>query len=651
MAETGPYTQVNSILSSVNTAVTNATSGISAGSLWGQVTSFVSAAPPSGPPVVSSSGYIDPGYGVDRDDTNFVLNQPEIKDVTVTVGKSESKYEDVVSMLDKLRDDLSEIGLVAPEAPTKPALDLWSPVAPDTSTLRPGEFDDNSLVDVRPKEYSKVDNPVPIPTLRPIEFRTISAPVLTTFSDIAPVFEGAEPSDAAFQWNERTYVERFLPKVTTALNGVLDTGSGLPDGLEVAIFDRAREREDMLSRKASEEAYSAFAARGFDMPQGMLVEQLNGIVEDNQLKSRGFNREVFTKRMEWELDQFKFAVQQGLALEQMSFEIFKDMASRAFEAAKAKLDIELKVFEGYIQLFNAKQGLYQTKANVYKTVIDAQLRELDIYKIEAEIEDIKTRANRAEVDTYVAGFQAVTANVEVYKALVDAAKVGNEINQQKIDAHRTKIQAWEAFLGAEKTRVDGELGYLQAQRIKGDIYSGELKAYGDYVQSTAQKIGAFVQLAGGYVDAGKMETQWHDLDLAQTRLQSEYDKVQAELSLMSEQARIKGIDMVVERDLSHNKLEADVYRAMVDGATASAQASLASATAQNNANLEAYKLGAEYHKVKAEVYSRALQGALSAVHLSQSISGSAGISGSGSTSVSYSYSGDVNSDVSPMASA
>ena len=55
--------------------------------------------------------------------------------------------------------------------------------------------------------------------------------------------------------------------------------------------------EDTLALKATQEAFETYAAKGFFMPPGMLVKQVNAIQEDNRLKTSSMSREIASARI------------------------------------------------------------------------------------------------------------------------------------------------------------------------------------------------------------------------------------------------------------------------------------------------------------------------------------------------------------------
>ena len=648
------FGQVNAILNHVQEKIDSVTDGIQAGRLFTAVSNLVSAMPGT----IGALNLTDPAaYTAGTPAFTFtggtLTHTPNIQTHSVEVsGASASKYTDIITMLDGVKTALEGIDLAAPAVPTVPTLDIKAITAVDKNTLRPTEV--GALSHYNLGAYSAMQNPVRSPTPEAIDDVDTSGAIARlkaiASADLGdePEFEGTRPGIDVFAWTDRTYTERFLPKVITAINDVLTDGIGLPAGVETALYDRARAREEQIAQRAIKDSFGVFAARGFGMPPGMQAAMTKKVIDENQLKLREFNQAVFIKRVEWELEQFKFAVQQGIAVEQMSFEVFKFGTQLAFEAAKQRLDMELKIFDAYVKLYEGAVAMYKARGEVYQARVSAAAKEIEALKVDADIEGLKVQNNRAEVDAYVAGFEAVKADAQAYITQLEIAKLYEERNKQLIDVHRAKVQMWEAYLGAEKTRVDSEIAVLQAQRMKGEIYNSELSAYNTYVQSLAQKAQSMSALAQGYVGAGDMETKWHEIDQFQNKLQLQYDIATEEAKAQAEMRGLKYVDFLSTQSSEQIRTQLATVEAQARVDVQRWEAEAKTIDRKNTQAVEAHRMKIEAYKMAAEAASRALQGALSTLHFSENLSGSASNGFSASRSVGYSYSGDVSSDVSPV---
>lgn len=114
------------------------------------------------------------------------------------------------------------------------------------------------------------------------------------------------------------YMTRFFPAALATViddwiqNAITNGGTGLPTAIETAIWDRARGREIIEARRLEQEAAGQFAARGFVMPPGALAARLLEVQQDATNKSATMSRDRAIKAAELEIENIRFAIEQGL---------------------------------------------------------------------------------------------------------------------------------------------------------------------------------------------------------------------------------------------------------------------------------------------------------------------------------------------------
>lgn len=116
------------------------------------------------------------------------------------------------------------------------------------------------------------------------------------------------------------YLARFFPESVRSTtdnwicNTILYGGTGIPADIEDAIWQRARAADAMDARRLESEALNTFAARGFSMPSGHLASQLMAVQQEAANKASTVRREIAIKAADIEIENIKFAVQQGVAV-------------------------------------------------------------------------------------------------------------------------------------------------------------------------------------------------------------------------------------------------------------------------------------------------------------------------------------------------
>lgn len=545
-------------------------------------------------------------------------------------------------------------GTVAdPSAPTIPAMVLpTAPTFTEDSALTPGtapEWDkpvgtitmpaapgaiDRSGKPVRPAivwDVTLPDDPalaMPIlESMLPVTIPTFDFPTIPTFEEGAPTFTGTAPQLMA-DWSEPAYAPEIMPKATPVMLEFLK-GKGLPPEVEQALFERGAEREDVTARQLKREAFNTWAARGFSMPPGMLVEQVNQAVEKAMLAKNTLSRDVLIKNWELMIENAKFGIQQALAAEQFLYTVYNNAIMRDFEMAKLRLDIEMRLYEAAIHLYNARMTAYQIQASVYKTKIEAEMMKVDVYKTELEGQRIIGELNMQKVQIFEAQVRSLLSKVEIYKAQMDGARVKAELIRSQLDAYKTDIEAYATDLNAQKVSIDVYKAQVEGEMAKVQLYEASARAFAAEVQAYS---------AGEDVKIKRIESKTQayvaKVQAYSAQVQAARDKVLADVSIVKTQ-----IDAFLGK-VERNKAESTVLIANAQAFTAYNENKLRSNIALYEAQIKSIAAKMENQIHIASLQERAMEatahaastvaaGALSAMHVQSGYSANASLASNG----------------------
>ena len=483
-------------------------------------------------------------------------------------------------------------------------------------------------------------SPVSVPTaptlslpalgsIEAISIPTFAFPELPTFDGTAPSVDFIPPSSVLI-WSEPIYASTSLDEIRAQVSTMLAGGTGIPPAIEAALFDRARIREDVVALKARQEAVDSFAGRGFTMPPGMLVAQVNAIVEDNQLKAGAINRDILNQSAQWEIDNLRFAVQQGMAIEGVLMNLFQQMAQRTFEAARYKVESEIALYNARVGLFNAQQNAYQVAATVFKIRIEGALAKIEAFKAQIQAQQAIGQVNEQTVKVYQARLEAVRNQVEIYKASMDGARAQSDLNRNEIEAYKTDVSAY-----AET---------INAQKIAFDAYESEMKGVTAQTQIIDSQARAFAATVQGY--EGKANIKVKGVQAKIEAMQAATSRFTAQVN--AQQARTASQAEVVKANVQAFSADVSRYSAELNAGTAHSDMLARLGEARLRNNLAYYEIQVKEHDQKmgrilkqAEINADALKtagqmsaqltaGAYAAMHVSASMSGSAGVSASSS---------------------
>jgi hypothetical protein len=537
---------------------------------------------------------------------------------------------------------------VAPTADTFPTVDdpnipsfspsivgINVPAAPNPSNIAlPGDGPD-SPVFVYPDEVDITlpDEPsllgIVIPPTPDVEIPTLD---LSTFPTLAPL-----SIDTFIDWTEPTYAPEIWTNVKTQILTFLNGGTGIRPDVEEAIVNRGRDREDRIVRQQVQEAMEEWASRGYTAPPGMLAKRIDTIREEGTLKKLGLQREVVIKTMEEELTNLRFAVQQGIAAEDLFIRLHLAAVERTFQVQRLHVEWQIQVYNLTVQAYQARLQENLIRAQVYEVQVRAALAEIEIFKALIEAETLKTEVNKNLVDIYTAQIQARESLVNMYTAQVGAVKVRAEVFATQVGAYRAEVEAYAAKVGADKLRFDAYESRVKGETAKADIIEAEARAYQAEVQGIDTGVRAQVAALEGAVSKFRADVEAYD-----AQLRGYVALNQNELSQI--QANVEGHRLDVQRfvaesgvEVEANRLEATVWEA------------------ENRIELEAYRaeieririvmekaiqestLMLESIKASGDLASTISAGALAAMHVGATTAGNGTVNAAGQDSVGFSW--------------
>lgn len=530
--------------------------------------------------------------------------------------------------------DLSGIGAVpaAPDAvvfspPARPNVSL--PTAPDTTIA----FD--SIIFPNAPTLN-------LPTLA--SFYAITLPnipdiTIPTFNVVEPVFDTLVAPESAFTFNETPYSSVLMDSVKSKLGSMLLGGTGLPAAVEQALFDRARGREDDIAAKAVQEAYDEFATKGWEEPNGILASRVMRVRQENQNKASSLSRDIYIQAQTVEIENIRFAVTQGIALESLLVNLHMAVQERAFLVAKFALEAVLRVFDAQVAKANLQVVIYQAKAAVFRDRIQAELAKAELYKAQIDGQRLIGEINQQLVARYEAQLRALTVTVDIYRASLEAVKTRVEMNTQKIEAKRAEVEvfasqvnAYEATWRGYAAQVEGELGVVKANEVSVQAFLGRVQGWS--TQNTVALERQKAQLAGEELKISKAELTIKGL-IAQ--IEGQKDRIQAEATALGAEATVYEAGGQIAQMASaaaDRALQTKIERNSKDAELQLKRGEIVLQTV-----LERSKQLLEALKSIGTISAQLAAASMSAVNLSAGITSSEGNSSSCQTS--YSFSGEA----------
>lgn len=526
-----------------------------------------------------------------------------------------------------------------PSAPQAPIIQI--PEAPGEDAVAMPE---------RPVIDTTVDLPAPpsaalpeMEALLAIQLPEFEFPDLPAFNGAPPSLDFSVPDSVLLNWQEPTYSSQVLDDLTGEVRRMMAGGTGLPPAVEQALFARARDRASADVERSVQDAFADWAARGYEMPPGMLTKQVSVAREQGQLRSAELNRDIMVEAAKWEIDNLRFAVQQGLALEGLTANLFENTVKRLYEAARFHAESQISLLDARVSVFNARNEAFRSTVEVYKTQLEGALAKLQAYKTAVDAQAVIGQINAQRVEVFKARLQAVLSDVEIFKALMDGAKLKSEVAKVQLDGYRADVQVYAERLQAQKNRFDAYESRLKGENAKAGVFEAQTRAYAETVRAISAKTDAQRATAQIATEAARIQLSAYEASLRGVeqrnnvtfkRLESDADVLRTRLSAWDSKARAqqseselraRHIESNLRIQLAYTETKLKEYQSRLERSMSEAQIALESAKAlgQYSAQLAA--------------------GAMSAVNIGASVSASGSVGESysrskgESTSTSYNY--------------
>jgi hypothetical protein len=555
------------------------------------------------------------------------------------------------------RPDDPEVSAIVVDTPDQPDLD---PVAVRTLGEAPTEPDLTAYLDYHPPAAPTT----PVPT-RPSDINVVLDPidvaarpdyvlptrpdlyelVLTDFEPITiPEFDGVKPlidlpelDDGQLAYTDKVYSSELLDAMKVVLAGMMQGGSGLPLAVEQAIFDRGRAREDRLSRKQIQEVSEDMSVRGLPEGNGILAARLREVRADNRGKVAGLNRDLTIDTATKALENVKFSIAQGMALEQTLIQQSEQINDRALKIAIYVRDYGLQRLNALIARANLEQQAYATEAQVWKQKIDAALSALEVRKAEIDEQRVRGEFNKNLIEQYNTEYTALKTLAEFYQTDVEAAKTKGEINLQRIEAaklilerYSTEVDAYGKVQDAWKTQTEAALGRTKFAETLANIFATQMQGYktkGD-----------------AFFNEGRfgIEKNGQTLELFRSNLARSDQNLRAQLGELDARLRVHGAKVALyEADGNMAQAESAAYDRTVSlkiqNETNRTSVALQQAQMRIDQMLKSAELLVEQIKAKAAALSQLAGSSQAGVNVGASISGS----GSQSASWGVNWSGEA----------
>ena len=458
-----------------------------------------------------------------------------------------------------------------------------------------------------------------VPTFESLNLPTSPTIDLPQFSGIVPPDDLVAPT-AHFQYSEAVYESTLLdPLKAKLLDNLANGGYGIETADEIALFNRARDREVEAMMTRIDEASQAMAARGFPLPPGELAIHIDRAYQGMQDKMSSVSREITLERAKLYVDNRQFTIKEIRDLEATLINFHNSVRERALNVSRLTVEMSVTIFKSLVERYNARANMYRVQAEVFADKIRAELAKAEIYRTQVDAVKVSSEMQRTQVETYLAQLRGIEVSVDIYKVQMEATKVRADIERLKLEAFKeqvatytAQVQAKVAEFGMYRSQIEGETAKVQAFDAQVKAYEGQMQAAkikSDIVlaklQFETEKARTKLLIYNGQMEQYKADTERR---VAASRLQVEYFT-----------AAVGQTRVLNEKEVAQASLQETARKHTTESNLHVADLDIARARAKLEATVEALKLkitGVEFASDKINSQLTALMSSINTLSVS-----------------------------------
>jgi hypothetical protein len=393
-------------------------------------------------------------------------------------------------------------------------------------------------------------------------------------------FTGQRPSAAGiatpgnnFTWSEDPYTSETLTQIVDRVGKYFEGGVGIPPQIWESIWARDNDRENRAGEKQITEINEEWSGRNFQLPQGVQVARVDEVRQNIQSDANSRSRDIAIQEAQLEIENLKFAVQQGIALENLRGSWYQATQTRMLEAASFSAELAISLFNAEIGFYNSQVQMYLADVQVYQAEIEAELSRLEVYKSELEGQKIIGDLNLQQVQIYTAKVEALNVEIDRYNAVLAGIKTTVEVDAIRIDAYQSEVQAYSERIKAISLEYNAYETAMSGAKIESDIHKSNVDAYSSLVQAYSSQIDASAKNSNIDIDINK-----YKLDEYNSKIQGFISELEAEVKNL--QAQSTGFDAEVKAYVS--KIESEKVNIQAQSSQYLADIQLANQTTSVN---------------------------------------------------------------------
>lgn len=226
--------------------------------------------------------------------------------------------------------------------------------------------------------YTRATTGFDVPNLTFIDVAALPtvAEIMASVQDIQPdQFPTAPAADEIEKYRKHVWEDTHLDTLLATVMAYAESG-GLPtQAMQDAIFDQDRERKQRALNDSLDIIKAQTSSRGFKYANGQTNAAMLDLMQKHQMDLENQSREITKLCEEWARQNFQFAIQQGISIEQLhmdfaykysaiSREFYATLLSAVLEKYRTQMQMELEKLEANVKAVMTRAEAYKANADI-----------------------------------------------------------------------------------------------------------------------------------------------------------------------------------------------------------------------------------------------------------------------------------------------
>jgi hypothetical protein len=316
---------------------------------------------------------------------------------------------------------------------------------------------------------------------------------IADFGDPIPAYT-LEVPNVQFAYVEPAYTSALKDAVTAKLlSDVESGGTGLSEEVEEALWERTRERDYRDYQEAAAKLDSLWAGKGFSLPNGVLVDNHQDLINRDKDQRIERSRDILIKQAELAQVNTHFAITSSLSLEQLELNHANQVFNRSLEAQKATIEFGIAYHNLAIADYNIQLEKSRIQASVQGAKLEAEKLRLEAYRVSLLAVSAKSNLDKDLMAEYNLDLERYDKFLKLFQAEQGAVATALGIEGLKIDFYKENINDHRARVDAQGKEADLYLAQVEGELGKVKVYTAELEA--EKTRVSIMKVQTDIQIA------------------------------------------------------------------------------------------------------------------------------------------------------------